>query len=171
MMSSSQEEFLAFTQAYRGVIVSAIRRVCGATAHDLLPDVEQDVYLSLWQRWTEGTRIDYPVSYHYKVALRIALKVMRASRAPDVEGSTTPICPPPMPGLASGDLSSAERARLLTELLDQLPTEQARAVRAYLAGFSHTETATLYGWSAAVARHRIYRDVHALKTLMIQASR
>jgi RNA polymerase sigma factor (sigma-70 family) len=169
-MGSSQEAFLAFTQPYRGLIVSAIQRVCGATAHDLLPDVEQEVYLALWQRWTEGSRIDYPVSYLYTVALRTALKVMRAYGAPDIEGSTTQTCQPAAPGLTVGDLSSAERACLLAELLDQLPTEQARAVRAYLAGFSHTETATLYGWSAAVARHRIYRGVHALQTLMMQES-
>jgi RNA polymerase sigma factor (sigma-70 family) len=170
-MSSPQEEFLAFTQPYRGVIMSAIRRVCGAAAHDLLSDVEQDVYLALWQRWTEGLRIDYPVSYLYKVALRTALKVMRASRAPDTGGRITQRCPSAVPGFAAEALSAAERACLLAELLEHLPPEQARAVRAHLAGFSHTETAALYGWSAAVARHRIYRGVQALQTLMMQESR
>jgi DNA-directed RNA polymerase specialized sigma24 family protein len=169
-MDLSQEAFLAFTQAYRGIIVSAIRRVCGAASDRLLPDVEQDVYLTLWQCWTEGTRIDYPVSYLYTVALRTALKIMRADDAADMEVSSTQTYLPTAPDLRIGDLSLAERACVLTELLDQLPPEQARAVRAYLAGFSHTETATLYGWSAAVARHRIYRGVHALKTLMMQES-
>ena len=167
-MDASHEEFLAFTQKYRGIIVSAIRRICGTSSHSLLPDVEQEVYLALWQRWHEGTRIDYPVSYLYKVALRTALAVMRTSRAPDMEEDATQKHSSTAQGSTIEDLTSAERACLLTELLTHLPTEQARAVRAYLAGFSHTETATLYGWSATVARHRIYRGMHALKTLVMQ---
>ena len=49
-MGASEAEFLAFIQEYRGIIVSAIRRVCGTASPSLLPDVEQDVYLALWQR-------------------------------------------------------------------------------------------------------------------------
>jgi DNA-directed RNA polymerase specialized sigma24 family protein len=60
---------------------------------------------------------------------------------------------------------------VLTELLSQLPPEQERALRAYLAGFSHTETAALYGWSDAVARHRVYRGIQSLKALVMQESR
>ena len=60
-MDALQEEFLALTRQYRGVIVSAIRRVCGAASPTMLPDVEQEVYLALWQRWNDGHRIDYPV--------------------------------------------------------------------------------------------------------------
>jgi RNA polymerase sigma factor (sigma-70 family) len=169
-MESPQEEFLAFTRQYRGVVISAIRRVCGAASPTVLPDVEQEVYLALWQRWNEGTRIDYPVSYLYTVALRTALAVMRIYSAPGSEEATTEPALPMAQRLVSEDLSSAERACILTELLAQLPPEQARAVRAYLAGFSHTETATLYGWSVAVARHRIYRGIQALKALMMQES-
>jgi RNA polymerase sigma factor (sigma-70 family) len=169
-MDASHAEFLAFTQQYRGIIVSAIRRICGASSHSLLPDIEQEVYLALWQRWKDGIRIDYPISYLYKVALRTTLVVMRTFRAPDLEGNTTQRRSPTAQGHTIEDLSSAERACLLAELLDHLPPEQARAVRAYLAGFSHAETATLYGWSAAVARHRIYRGMHALKTLVMQAT-
>jgi RNA polymerase sigma factor (sigma-70 family) len=169
-MDSSDEAFLAFTQAYRGIIVSAIRRVCGAASSSLLLDMEQDVYLALWQRWNAGKRIDYPVSYLYKVALRTALAVIRTNTSLVMEAPTTKQCPHTAGDTPPGTLSAAERACLLTELLDHLPIEQARAVRAYLAGFSHTETATLYGWSAAVARHRIYRGMHALKTLGMQAS-
>jgi RNA polymerase sigma factor (sigma-70 family) len=168
-MGSPHEEFLTFTQEYRGIIVSAIRRVCGAASHGLLPDVEQEVYLILWRRWKDGKSIDYPVSYLYKVALRTALAAMRTSRFPDMGAYATQRRSPTMQGIAIEELSSAERACLLAELLDHLPTEQARAVRAYLAGFTSTEIATLYGWSAAVARHRIYRGVQALKDLAMQA--
>jgi RNA polymerase sigma factor (sigma-70 family) len=169
-MGVPEEEFVAFTREYRGIIVSAIRRVCGVMSPSLLPDIEQDVYLALWQRWHEGKRIDYPVSYLYKVALRTALAVIRTHTSPAMEAPTTKQCLHTAGDTPPGTLSAAERACLLSELLNQLPTEQARAVRAYLAGFSHTETATLYGWSAPVARHRIYRGMHTLKTLGMQAS-
>jgi RNA polymerase sigma factor (sigma-70 family) len=169
-MESPQEEFLALTRQYRGVIVSAIRRVCGAASPTVLPDVEQEVYLALWQRWNDGNRIDYPVSYLYKVAVRTARAVMRTDRAPESEEAATQMPLPPAQSLGAEDLSSAERACVLTELLAQLPPEQARALRAYLAGFSHTETAALYGWSDAVARHRVYRGIQALKALMMQES-
>jgi RNA polymerase sigma factor (sigma-70 family) len=169
-MGSPQEEFLAFTQQYRGIIVSAIRRVCGAASDSLLPDVEQEVYLALWQRWDDRHHIDFPVSYLYKVAMRTALAVMRTYSAPNVEEFTAETSPTAEPSLTIDGFSSVERACLLTELLDQLPTEQARAMRAYLAGFSHTEAATQLGWSDAVARHRIYRGIRALKALMLQES-
>jgi RNA polymerase sigma factor (sigma-70 family) len=169
-MDSSQEEFLALTRQYRGVIVSAIQRVCGDASLRVLPDVEQEVYLALWQRWNGDTRIDYPVSYLYKVALRTARAVMRTDRALDTEMSAIRTPLPVEQRLAVQDLSSAERACMLTELLAQLPPEQERALRAYLAGFSHTETAALYGWSDAVARHRVYRGIQALKALTMQES-
>jgi RNA polymerase sigma factor (sigma-70 family) len=167
-MELAQEEFLAFTRQYRGVIISAIRRVCGDAAPTVLPDVEQEVYLALWQRWNDGQRIDYPVSYLYKVAVRTARMVIRTDKAPDTEVSAARTHLPQAQPLAVEDLSSAERACVLTELLAQLPTEQERALRTYLAGFSHTETAALYGWSEAVARHRVYRGIQALKALTMQ---
>jgi DNA-directed RNA polymerase specialized sigma24 family protein len=169
-MDSLQEEFLALTRQYRGVIVSAIRRVCGDASPTVLPDVEQEVYLALWQRWNSDARIDYPVSYLYKVALRTALAVMRTYSTPGSEEAATQPSLPMAQCVAGEDLSPLEGVYVLTELLDQLPPEQARAVRAYLAGFSHTETATLYGWSVAVGRHRIYRGLQALKALMMQES-
>jgi RNA polymerase sigma factor (sigma-70 family) len=169
-MDALQEEFLALTRQYRGVIVSAIRRVWGDASSTVLPDVEQEVYLALWQRWNGDARIDYPVSYLYTVALRTALAVMRTYGAAGSEEAITQSALPRAQCLAGEDLTPIERAYVLTELLDQLPPAQARAVRAYLAGFSHTETATLYGWSIAVARHRMYRGIQALKALMMQES-
>jgi DNA-directed RNA polymerase specialized sigma24 family protein len=71
-------------------------------------------------------------------------------------------------GIVIEELTPAERTYLLTELLDQLPLEQARAVRAYLAGFTATEVARLYGWSPSVARHRIYRGLQSLRTSVVQ---
>src|SRR5689334_19542914 len=95
------------------------------------------------------------VWFDLTVAVRTARAVMRTDKAPDTEVSATPTPLPPAQPLTAEDLATAERACVLSELLAQLPAEQERALRAYLAGFSHTETAALYGWSEAVARHRM----------------
>jgi DNA-directed RNA polymerase specialized sigma24 family protein len=167
-MRSPQEEFLAFIQPYKGIITSAIRRGCGAAYLSLHPDVEQEVYLALWQRWQDGPRLDYPVSYLYKVALRTALAMACTNTPQNVEMHTAARCPHEGQGTSIEALSLAERTYLLAKLLDQLPLEQARAVRAYLAGFTATEVAHLYGWSPSVARHRIYRGLQSLRTSVVQ---
>ncbi len=167
-MCLQQEAFLAFTQTYARIIASAIRRVCGSAYHALYADVEQEVYLALWQRWQSGNGIDYPVSYLYTVALRTALVVVRSSASGDVDIDTIKSRPHTGREASIEGCSPAEFAVWLTELLDHLPVEQARAVRAYLAGFTQPEIAALYGWSASVARHRVYRGLHALKDYAMQ---
>jgi RNA polymerase sigma factor (sigma-70 family) len=167
-MRSPQEEFLAFIQPYKGIITSAIRRGCGTAYPWLHPDVEQEVYLALWQRWQDDLRLDYPMSYLYKVALRTALAMLRTNTPQNLETHTAARRPYATQGTAIEELSLTERTCLLTALLDQLPLEQARAVRAYLAGFTATEVARLYGWSPSVARHRIYRGLQSLRTSAVQ---
>ncbi len=159
-MSPQHEAFLAFTQTYARVMASAIRRVCGSTGHPLYADVQQEVYLALWQHWQSGNGIDHPVSYLYKVALRIAWSVMRTYASADVEIDGDEAA------AAGGSLS--ERAVWLSELFEHLPDEQVRAIRAYLAGFTQTEIAALYGWSPSVARHRVYRGLESLRALAMQ---
>jgi RNA polymerase sigma factor (sigma-70 family) len=148
-------------------MASAIRRVCARRYGSLIPDIQQEVYVALWNRLGRGKEIAHPASYVYKVALTTALAVVRKHlplrEAVPIDDGTA---------LAGGGtsffagLQPAERARLLAEVLEQLPLEQARAVRAHLAGYSHDEVASLFGWSESVARHRIYRGIEALKEKM-----
>ena len=167
-MHSPQEEFLAFIQPYKRIITNAIRRGCGAAYPYLRSDVEQEVYLALWQRWQDSPRLDYPVSYLYKVTLRTALAMLRTNTSQNLEMHTAETRPHVAQGTSTEELSLAERTYLLTELFDQLPLEQARAVRAYLAGFTAMEVARLYGWSPSVARHRIYRGLQSLRISVMQ---
>lgn len=159
-----ETKFDHLVRTHARVVGSAIRRVCGRRHRILIPDVEQEVYLALWKRLGDGRGIDHPVSYLYKMALTTALGVIRKLAPPEVEldeevREPPPAAPPP------GELLPAERARFLGQLFERLPAEQARALRAYLAGFNHTEVAGLYGWSESVARHRIYRAIDELKKL------
>ena len=162
-MCPKQEEFFTLIQQYARVIVSAIQRVCGARYPSLQPDVEQEVYLVLWQRLQTGVHIEYPSSYLYKVALRTALAVLRDYTSQEIDMASQDRQSQVKRYTSGGEDSDAEQVCWLTELLAHLPAEQERAVRAYLAGFNHTEVAALYGWSPTVARHRIYRGLQALR--------
>ena len=164
------DTFLTFVQQYSRLIRHTIWRVCGEGSPDLQADIEQEVYLTLWERWAADRRIDYPVAYLYKVALRTALAVLRSSPAAP---ATVPVEEAELGALGHHTLAedttlTTEHAMLLTACLEQLPVDQGRAVRAYLAGFTQRDIAQLYGWSGAVTRHRIYRGLQALKTFAMQ---
>ena len=98
------------------------------------------------------------------MALLTALAVVRRNADlaqslddPDGPPSEEPAAPEP------DGLAPAERAHLLREVLASLEPDEARALRAYLAGFDHVEVARLYGWTESVARHRIYRTLDRLR--------
>ena len=166
-MQAQHEAFLTFMQPYARIIKHTIWRVCGDKYPALQADIEQEVYLTLWSQWSDQRRIDSPISYLYKVALRTALAMLRSySRvelSDDVEGRSAT-----RREQTEGDALTSERAAVLSEFLDQLSDDQARAVRAHLAGFTQQEIAHLYGWSASVARHRIYRGLQALRAFAMQ---
>ncbi len=130
----------------------------------LIPDIEQDVRAALWKRLQGGKEIAHPVSYLYKVALTTALAAVR--RSPELSnGPVSDVSGAPVPGAFLG-LLPAEQSRLLAEALARLPADEARAIRAHLAGFNHEEIGALYGWTASVARHRIYRGIEKLRGLL-----
>jgi RNA polymerase sigma factor (sigma-70 family) len=123
--------------------------------------VEQEVQLALWKRLGSGKEISHPASYVYRVALLTALAVVRRQGSEALSLEEVGVAEPPTS--TPGELQPAERARLIEEVLEQLEPEEARALRAYLAGFNHTEVARLFGWGEAVARHRIYRTLERLR--------
>lgn len=148
------------------VMSSAIRRALGGRHETLVPDIEQDVRMALWKRMRTGKKIDHPVSYVYKAARTTALGVLKhhaSEAAPLDEGSMSNL--KARQTEERHNLLPAERTRLLEQMLEQLSTDQSRALRGYLTGMNHREVARLYGWSESVARHRIYRGMETLKSL------
>jgi len=162
-MQTQHEAFLTFTQQYARIIRHTIWRVCGEKYPALQADIEQEVSLTLWARWTDDHCIDYPVSYLYKVALRTALAVLRTYTAAELVDDVE-VCAGTHRDRPEDDALTTDCALMLSVCLDQLSVEQGRAVRAYLAGFTQREIAALYGWSVSVARHRIYRGLQALRS-------
>ncbi len=163
--SKQRERFEALVRGHARVMSAAIRRVCGRRHRSLVPDVQQEVYLALWKRLESGKEIAYPTSYLYRVALTTALAVVRRleTEVPMLAEDDDPALGQEPPA-GAGELPRAERRAVLRQVLERLEPAEARALRAYLAGFSHTEVARLYGWSESVARHRIYRTLERLRT-------
>jgi RNA polymerase sigma-70 factor (ECF subfamily) len=141
------------------LIAAAIRRVCGRRHGGMVADIQQEVYLALWKRLRSPDEITHPTSYLYKMALRTALTFVRkldperALPAEPIRGG----------GAQKGRLNTVERARLVDQTLETLEPEEARALRAYMAGLNHRQVARLCGWTESVARHRIYRSLQKLR--------
>ncbi len=114
-----EEDFERLVRNYSRVVASGVRRVCARRYRSLIPDVEQEVYTALWRRLQSGKEIAHPASYFYKVALTTALAVVRkyaSEEAIDIGERNLP-----QSGGGFGGLLPAERARLLGEVLEQLP--------------------------------------------------
>lgn len=157
------EQFEALLRRHSRLVAAAIRRVCGRRHAALVPDAEQEVYLALWKRLGSGKEIEHPVSYLYRMALTTALAVVRRSSREDPLEDEAAQRAVAAADVANDGLEPAERRRLLAEVLEAVEPEEARALKAYLAGFNHVEVARLYGWSESVARHRIYRTLERLR--------
>ncbi len=158
-MATDPQQFEDLLRGHARLMAAAIRRVCGRHHQALAPDIEQEVYLALWKRLGSGNEIAHPTSYLYKMALTTALAMVRKH-----DPQRVAVAPAPDSVEGADGLLPAERRRLLTEVLAQVAPEEARALRAYLAGFNHSEIAELFGWSESVARHRIYRAIGRLKS-------
>ena len=162
-MAVEQKEFEQLIKRYASVIAAAVRRVCLRRYESLIPDVTQEVHLKMWKIVESGKKIDNPPSYFYRVALTTGLEMIELAKkqqtiASKLESEVT--------AHKAEDFALPERARLIEELLAQLETDAANALRAYLAGYNHVEIAKLFGWSESVARHKVYRSFDKLKRFM-----
>jgi RNA polymerase sigma factor (sigma-70 family) len=156
-------DFESLVRDHARLMASAIRRVCGRRHEALIPDVEQEVHLALWKRLGSGKTIDHPRSYVYKVALTTALAVLRRHQPEEAVEDERLMHEIDTRDAAAAGMSPAERRVVIDQALATLPDDQGRALRAYLAGFNHSEVAELFGWTPSVARHRIYRGLEALQ--------
>jgi len=161
LVSERPERFERLVRPHARLIAGVVRRVCGRRHQALAPDVEQEVYLAVWKRLGSGKEIEHPASYLYRVALTTAIAVVRRNSSGSTSLDDPAVGDPADP--QPGGIPLAERARIIGEVLERLEPDEARALRAYLAGFSHVEIADLYGWSESVARHRVYRTLERLR--------
>lgn len=148
------------------LVRSVAARVGGTAGRQIADDVEQHVFLNLWKQLRREQTIDNPSSYIYRCAVRETVRLLQSERleAASVEDETPE---PPSPGATPADqLASRERAQVIAEALKALPLDRRRAAQAYLAGFSVSETMTMYGWSYQRARNLSARGMADLRTAL-----
>ena len=163
---SDDEDFERLISQYADVIGAAIHRVCARQYNQLIPDVRQEVHIAMWRQLSAGKKPDRPASYIYKVALTTALAaIRRLNRENEIISEVGVITDRLGPDKLDTD-EALDRARKLEEALDSLSERYRRAVKAYLAGFNHTEVAELLEISESAARHAIYRGIEQLNEAM-----
>ena len=163
-VSPYDRRFEDLIRDYARLVRHAIRAAGGCRFTD---DIEQKVYLSLWQQVRREQTIEHPASYLYRAAVREAVRVIRQAQArPEVElalvaergGGERSADPGPEDALLA-----AERQRALAGAIGTLSPDRARAVRAHLRGFSVQEIMTLFGWDYQKARNLVARGMADLR--------
>lgn len=148
---------------YGKLIESVVARVAGGADDDLAAEVSQRISEALLKRSGEQT-IQHPTSYIYRCAVRETVRELRrrlAATAGELEQAEAVVAG------ADSDPEEATRARELAEatreVLADLSTDRANAVRAHLAGLEVAEIMQVYAWPYQKARNLIARGMKDLR--------
>ncbi len=153
----------ALVRDYARLVRHAVRSVARRHTQTVLADVEQTVFLAIWQQVRREQTIDHPASYLYQAAVRETVRALR--KAPVVEAGTERAVEWVDGPRTPEDLTlAAERREHVRAAVAALPAERARAVRAHLRGFTVQEVMELYGWDYHKARNLIARGMADLRT-------
>ncbi|MDH4064149.1 MAG: sigma-70 family RNA polymerase sigma factor [Acidobacteriota bacterium] len=157
----------ALVRDYTRLVRHAIRSAGGRLVESQADDIEQRVFLSLWQQVRREQTIDHPTSYVYRAAVRETVRAVRTALArpevglTDVEGRMGQEASAE-PSPEEGTLA-AERGALLDQALATLAPDRVRAVRAHLQGFGVQEIMDLFGWDYQKARNLVARGMADLR--------
>jgi RNA polymerase sigma factor (sigma-70 family) len=159
---------LDLVRQYAGLVRHVVRSVGGPRLGNDAEDIEQTVYLHLWQQVRREQVIDHPASYVYGAAVRETVRAVRRLREP----APLPSDPPSeatsaAPGPEQAAIGAETRAAF-EQALDGMPADRARAVRAHLQGLTVQEIMTLHGWRYQKARNLVSRGMADLRTTLRQ---
>jgi RNA polymerase sigma factor (sigma-70 family) len=161
-----ESRLVELVRQYSKLIRHAVRSVVGRHGIADTEDIEQTVYLNLWQQVRREQTIDHPASYVYKAAVRETVRTLRRLGPVHLDAAALePTMASPDPG-PERDAARAEVRRLLGEALAELPEDRARAVRAHLQGLSVAEIMTMYGWKYQTARNLIARGMSDVRVAL-----
>jgi RNA polymerase sigma factor (sigma-70 family) len=167
MAAPDDAELEALVRKFSQLVRSVAARVGGREGREIADDVEQVVFLNLWKQLQREQTIENPGSYIYRCAVRETLRLLGAGRRDDEiedQSGSEPSSAVPTP---ADRLASRERAGQVAEALKTLPIDRRRAAQAYLAGFSVSETMTMYGWSYERARNLSARGMADLRAALL----
>ena len=159
----SDRNFENLVQEHGRQVLNTALRVLGDAS--LANDVHQEVFLSIWRRWSSFNGETYWPGYLYRTTVRKSLELARRTN-PGAPGPSPPVERHWDPREPDGDMQAVELGRELAAALAKLPAHQADAfVLRRLEGLSTTEVAQILGCSAQTVRVHLYR---ALKKLSRQ---
>jgi RNA polymerase sigma-70 factor, ECF subfamily len=144
-----------------GLALRMLRERCAAE------DVTQEVYLHVWQKAAtfdpaRGSVLSWLITITRSRCLdRLRASSSRSRREHDGAPVNALRDPAPDPERTSAD---SERARYIRHLLQQLPTDEQRAIRlAFFDEFTHTEIATHTNLPLGTTKTRIRRGLSQLR--------
>jgi RNA polymerase sigma factor (sigma-70 family) len=154
---------------YARLVRHAIRSAGGGLAAAAAEDIEQNVFMALWQQVRREQAIDWPVSYIYQAAVRETVKALgriRRRREVSDEGLKVDAGVSDRVPTPEQQLLRREQARRLEAAVAGLQPDRSRAVRAHLRGFSVQEIMALYGWDYQKARNLVARGMADLRAAL-----
>lgn len=148
--------------------LSAQRRTDAAVSAE---DIEQEVYIRLWQSLVREKKIENPASYIFRIVNTTIIDAVRranareASRRTDFE----------MAELSDIDGSEPETRLERQQVLDaldgdwvSLSEDRALAVKLHLQGFTPGEIGRLTQWTEGRARNLVYRGLAQIREKLAQ---
>jgi len=164
-LESLETRFERLVRASARLVRAAIVRAAGTRRDRVADDVEQQVYLALWRRFSspQGPPAELAPAYLYRAAVREtvrALARLRESQSEDCAALAEP---------AAGDAdperlaSARETGARVAAALARLQPERRRAVAAHLQGFEIGEIMKLFDWDYQRARNLVARGMADLR--------
>lgn len=150
-------EEAAFRELYRTYSRQVAAQLSGLVARSDLEDVLQEVFVEVFRSIRRFEGRSAFTTWLYRVALNVAMKHRRkAARAPVAVGEDLPDTADPNAD-PSGAAFSAERARRVEKILDQLaPKKRMVLVMHDLQGIDATEIAARVGSNVLTVRTRLF---------------
>lgn len=145
-----------FDKAYMPLCMYALRILPDTDAAD---EAVQRAFIALWERASEGCRIDNPRAYLYRITRNEALRLMPASIPLDTDLSAVDI--------TDETIDTSERDAALWQAIDSLPR---RCREIFLAakrdGMSHAEIAAEMGISVKTVEAQMTKALGRLRSAL-----
>lgn len=149
---------------YSRLIRSAVARVAGPSAAGICDDVEQKVFIGLWQAMPGEQMPDHPSSYIYRAAVRETVRSVRGLQQTSELGPEADRADPSAPPDAIAE--AKELGRAIRAALLEIGTDRRRAVTAHLAGYDVKEIMAMFEWPYNKARNLIARGMADLRRIL-----
>ncbi len=165
--SPSAQKFESLWAEYRPKVRARLRSQRLLDQSVDADDLEQEVYLRLWQALSDERNIDKPASYIFRIVNTAIIDAARRAQARESSRrDATPVADiesneaiTPEPAAQRSQVTDA-----ITQHLDNMAPDRAIAIKLHLQGFTTTEIGRIKGWTEARARNLVYRGLGEVRS-------